>query len=144
MPFIARTPFPTQEMSGTGIIPRNAVWYPLFLYVEGENKMEQKIDVVCLVSVKKTGRIHPATFTLMPTKGNPIPGTDVRSARLIDFHPEGFLELQSALQWLADCKVRATYIGPAFNTAAVTDMNGPYSFKQDELKEYASTAAVAA
>jgi len=107
--------------------------------------MKEQIDVVCLVSVKRTGRIHPTTFVFIREEGEKLKQAGGRlSARRVGFHPEGFTEPEAAWKWLRQCKVNPAYVGPEINAEMISDMEGPYSFKTDELVPYTPAAAEAA
>ena len=99
--------------------------------------MEGQIDVVCLVSVMETGRIHPATFRFVRDTDEKVKQSGERvDVRWVGFHPEGFVEPAAALRWLEECGVRAAYRAPGFSAAVRCNMAGSYSFLLSALMPY--------
>lgn len=107
--------------------------------------MEGQIDVVCLVSVMETGRIHPATFRFVRDADDKVKQSGERvTVQWVGSHPEGFMEPAEALHWLEDCRVQAAYRAPGFTAGARCNMAGTYSFLLSALMPYSAVSSKAA
>ena len=104
--------------------------------------MEQMIDVVCPVSVLETGRIHPSTFKLIRGEDGEIERVNgyVR-VEWVDFHKNGFGELDSAMRWLQQTDVRAIHYALGFSAAVRCHMAGRRWFKEQDLVPFETILA---
>jgi hypothetical protein len=107
--------------------------------------MTTGIDVVCLVQVMETGRVHPATFRFVREEDGSLKQQGERvSVWWVGFHPEGFAEPAAALRWLEESGIQAQYRAPGFNAAVRCNMAGSYSFALDTLAPYVALHSQAA